>query len=163
LALLRYRRVRSRYRFANRQNLCLSWRSPLDFSDDRSVVCARRGHGYKPVLAPQTINQSAFPRAQHLLRQREKIPEGPYQIHALHKIRLYVSRPDRRVHFKNAIGEFFNPHNLFHLEKTAYAAFALERAIIAPSSGIGKQSFYLKEQNIYVAWINLRKRLEMAA
>jgi hypothetical protein len=161
--LLRYGRIRTRYRFTHRQNLGQSRRSPLDFSDDRSIGCARRGHGYEPVLAPQTIDQSAFPRAQHLLRQREKIPEGPYQIRALHKIRLYISGSDRRVHFKNAIGEFFNPHILVHLEKTAYAAFALKRAIIAPSSGIGKQSFYLKEQNIYVAWINLRKRLEMAA
>jgi len=97
-----------------------------------------------------------------LLRQREKIPEGPYQIRALHKIRLYISRPDRRVHSKNAIGEFLNPHILVHLEKTAYAAFALKRAIIAPNSGIGKQSFYLKQQNIYVSRINLRKGLEMA-
>ena len=160
--MLRYSRIRTRYRFANRQNLCMSRRSPLDFSDDRSIGCACRGHGYEPVLAPQAINQSAFPRTQHLLRQREKIPEGPYQIRALHKIRLYISRPDRRVHFKNAIGEFFNPHNLVHLEKTAYAAFALKRAIIAPSSGIGKQSFYLKEQIICVSWINLRKGLEMA-
>jgi hypothetical protein len=48
-------------------------------------------------------------------------------------------------------------------KKTAYAAFVLERAIIAPSSGIGKQSFYLKEQIIYVAGINLRKGLEMTA
>ena len=47
-------------------------------------------------------------------------------------------------------------------KKTAYAAFVLERAIIAPSSGIGKQSFYLKEQIICVSWINLRKGLEMA-
>ncbi len=52
-----------------------------------------------------------------MLWQREKIPEGPYQICALHKIRLYISRPDRRVHFKNAIGKFFNPHDLVHLEK----------------------------------------------
>jgi hypothetical protein len=140
----------------------MSRRSPLDFSDHRSVGRARRGHGHEPVLAPQAINQSAFPRAQHLLRQRKKIPEGPYQIRALRKIRLYISGPDRRVHFKNAIGEFFNPHSLFHLEKTADAAFALKRAIIAPNSGIGKQSFYLKEQIIYVAWINLRKGLAMA-
>jgi len=99
-----------------------------------------------------------------LLRQREKIPEGPYQIRALHKIRLYISRPDRRVHFKNAIGEFFNPHDLVHLEKkTACAAFALKRAIIAPSSGIGKQFFYLLEQTIFYSWINLRKSFEMAA
>ena len=162
--MLRHGRIRTRYRFANRQNFCMNRWSPLDHSDDRSIGCARCGHGYEPVLAPQAIDQSAFPRAQHLLRQREKIPEGPYQIRALHKIRLYISRPDRRVHFKNAIGEFFNPHKLFHLgKKTAYAGFALKRAIIAPSSGIGKQSFYLKEQNIYVAGINLRKRLEMAA
>ena len=157
--MLRYGGTRTRYRFSNRQNLGQSRRSPLDFSDDRSIGCARRGHRYEPVLAPQAINQSAFPRAQHLLRQREKIPEGPYQISALHKIRLYISRSDRRVHFKNAIGEFFNPHNLVHLEKTAYTASALKRAIIAPNTGIGKQSFYLKEQIIYVAGINLRKSL----
>ena len=160
--MFRHGRVRTRYRFSNRQNLGQSRCSPLDFSDDRSIGRARRGHGYEPVLAPQTINQSAFPRAQHLLRQREKIPEGPHQIRALYKIRLYISGPDRRVHSKNAIGEFFNPHNLVHLEKTAYAAFALKRAIIAPNSGIGKQSFYLKEQIICVSWINLRKGLEMA-
>jgi len=46
---------------------------------------------------------------------------------------------------------------LVHLEKTAYTASALKRAIIAPKMGIGKQSFYLKEQIICVAWINLRK------
>jgi len=161
--LFRYSRIRNRYRFANRQNFCLSPRPPLDFSDHRSIGSARRGHRYEPVLAPQTINQSAFPRAQHLLRQREKIPEGPYQIRALHKIRLHISRPDRRVHSKNAIGKFFNPHDLVHLEKTAYAAFALKRAIIAPRTGIGKQSFYLMNKLFSIPWINLRKRLEMAA
>ena len=156
--MLRYGRVRTGNRSANRQNLGLSRRSPLDFSDDRSVGCARRGHGHEPVLAPQTINQSAFPRAQHLLRQREKIPEGPYQIRALHKIRLYISRPDRRVHFKNAIGKFFNPHDLVHLEKTAYAAFALKRAIIAPRKGIGKQSFLPYEQTIFYSLDQLEKK-----
>ena len=156
--MFRYAGVRTGYRSANRHNLSLSRRSPLDFSDHRSIGCARRGHRYEPVLAPQTINQSAFPRAQHLLRQREKIPEGPYQIRALHKIRLHISRPDRRVHSKNAIGKFFNPHDLVHLEKTAYAAFALKRAIIAPRTGIGKQSFYLKEQTIFYSLDQLEKK-----
>jgi hypothetical protein len=53
----------------------------------------------------------------------------------LREIRLYVSRPDRRVQLKNAIGEFFNPHDLAHLEKTANSAFPLEWAIIAPGMG----------------------------
>jgi hypothetical protein len=43
-------------------------------------------------------------------------------------------------------------------KKTTYAAFALKRAIIAPSSGIGKQSFYLKEQTIYFSLDQLEKR-----
>jgi hypothetical protein len=43
-------------------------------------------------------------------------------------------------------------------KKTAYATFALKRAIIAPESGVGKQSFYLNEQTICIGpWINLRK------
>jgi len=134
-ALFRSSRLRTGNRFANRQNLCLSRRSPLDSPDDRSVGCARCGQGYEPVLGPQTINQSALPGAQHLLRQREKIAERPHQRRALREIRLYVSRPDRRVHFKNAIGEFFNPHDLANLGKTANSAFALKRAIIAPGTG----------------------------
>jgi hypothetical protein len=48
-------------------------------------------------------------------------------------------------------------------KKTAYAAFALKRAIIAPSSGIGKQSFYLKEQTIFYSLDQLEKRRPMAA
>jgi len=155
--LLRYGRIRTGYRFANRQNLGLSRRSPLDFSDDWSVGYARRGHGHEPVLAPQTIDQSTFPRAQHLLRQREKISEGPNQIRALREIRLYKSRPDWRVHFKNAIGKFFNPHDLVHLEKTANAAFALKRAIIAPRTGIGKQIFLSYEQSIFYSLDQLEK------
>jgi hypothetical protein len=42
-------------------------------------------------------------------------------------------------------------------KKTAYTAFVLERAIIAPSSGIGKQSFYLNEQTIFYSPDQLEK------
>jgi hypothetical protein len=38
---------------------------------------------------------------------------------AFYKTRLYVSGSDRRVQFKNAIAEFFNPHVLPHPKKTA--------------------------------------------
>jgi hypothetical protein len=113
MALLCNGRGRSRHRFAN-GHLRRTWRSPFDSSNDndRPVVGANRGHGYKPVLTPQMIDQSAFPRVQHLLWKGEEISESPYQICALQEIRLYISRPDRRVQFKNAIGEFFNPHDL---------------------------------------------------
>jgi hypothetical protein len=43
-------------------------------------------------------------------------------------------------------------------KKTAYAAFALKRAIIAPRMGIGKQSFYLNEQTIFDSPDQLEKR-----
>jgi hypothetical protein len=99
------------------------------------------GEGHEPVLAPQTINQSAFPREQHWLREREKIPERPNQICALQEIRLYVSRPDRRIQFKDAAGEFFNPHDLAHLGKMANFAFALKRALLHLRGDIGKQTF----------------------
>lgn len=116
MALLRHGWLRTGYRFASRQNLCLIRHSPLDSSNDndRPVMCSDRGQRYKFVLAPQAINQSAFARAQHLLRQREKIPERPHQIRALHQIWLQVSRPDGRFQFKHAIGKFFNPHKLAH-------------------------------------------------
>ena len=145
-------------RFAQRQNLGVRRSSPLDPSDDRSVERARYGQGHEPVLAPQTINQSKFPRAQHLLRQREKIPERPNQIYALHKIRFYVSRPDRRVQFKYAAGEFFNPHDLVHLGKDGQLSLYFQSGLLLHHRrGNGKQSFYFHEQTIGLAWINLRK------
>lgn len=137
MALLRHRWLRTRYRFASRQNFCLSRYSPLDSSNDndRPVMCSDGGQRYKFVLAPQTVNQSAFARAEHLLRQREKIPERPHQIRALRQIWLQVSRPDGRFQFKHAIGQFFNPHKLVTLGKTAHTALVLKRAIIAPGTG----------------------------
>jgi hypothetical protein len=127
--------IRTGNRFANRHNLGLSPRSSLNSSDYWSVGRAHCGQGYEPVLAPQTINQSAFPRAQDWLRQREEISECPNQIRALHEIRLYISRTDRRVQFKNAIGEFFNPHDSARLKKAPNFAFAFKAGIIAPEAG----------------------------
>jgi hypothetical protein len=48
-------------------------------------------------------------------------------------------------------------------KKTAYAAFALKRAIIAPSSGIGKQFFYLNEQTIFYSPDHFEKKHSTAA
>ena len=133
--MLRYGWFRTGHRFPNGHNLCLSRHSPLDSSDDRSVVCTHCGHGREVVLPPQAINQSAFPRTQHLLWQREKISKRPNQIRALHEIRLYVSRPDRRVQFNDAITEFFNPHDLPTWKRRPTPPLLLKRAIIAPLMG----------------------------
>ena len=75
-------------RFANWENFRLHRSSPFDSADDRPVGNVRGGQGDEFVLAPQTIDQSELPRAQHWLRQGEKIPERPNQIRALHEIRL---------------------------------------------------------------------------
>ncbi len=93
LALLRDRRCRSgnwfaNGWFANRENFRLNRSSPFDSSDDRFVGKVRGGQGDEPVFAPQTIDQSELPRAQHWLRQGKKIPERPNQRCALHEIRL---------------------------------------------------------------------------
>ena len=136
--LLRCSRLRTGFanrRFAKGQNLGLNGRSTLDSSDHRPVGRARCGQGYEPVLAPQTINQSAFPRTQHLLWQREKIPERPNQVRALREIRLYVSRTDRCVQRKNTIGEFFNPHVHPTWKRRPTPPLLLKRAIIAPQMG----------------------------
>jgi hypothetical protein len=124
--LLRYGGRGIGNRFANRHYLGLGRRTPLNSSDHRSVGCARCGKRHEPVLAPQTINQSTFARAQHLVWQREKISERPYQVCAFYKVRLYISNPDRRVQFKNTIGEFFNPHILPQHKKGSLFVFALK-------------------------------------
>jgi hypothetical protein len=133
----------------------LSRRSPLDSSNDWPVGRARCGQGYEPVPAPQTINQSMFPRAQHLLRQREKIPECPNQIRALQEIRLYISRTDRRVQFKNAIGEFFNPHDWAHLEGTQLRLCFQNAHYCTRGGALGSNLFILRT-NYFAAWISLR-------
>ena len=125
-------------RFANRENFRLRGGSPFDSSDDRFVGHACDGQGDEFVLAPQTIDQSELPRVQHWLREREEIPERPNQICALHEIRLQVSGPDWRVQFKDAAGEFFNPHDLAHWGKMANFAFPLKRALLHRRWGIGK-------------------------
>lgn len=114
LTLFRHSRLGLGHRLAHRQNFCRGGGSPFDPSDHRFFRSAHGGHGYKPAFPPQTIHQSTLPRAQHLLRQRGKVSERPHQIRALRETWLYISRPDRRIYFQNAIGEFFNPHGLAH-------------------------------------------------
>jgi len=95
-----------------------------------------------------------------LLGQREKISERPYQVRAFYKIRLYVSRPDWRIQFKNAIGEFFNPHILVlaHLKETAHSAFALKAGhYCTKDRAMGSNLFVLKGNFFPLSWINLRK------
>jgi hypothetical protein len=133
-AWLRCSGLCSRSRFAKRQHLGLSRRAPLDFSDNRPIVRAHYRHRHEPVLVQQTIDQAELPRAQNLLRQREKISERPNQISALHEIRLYISRTDGRVQFQNAIGKFFNPHVLPTWKKLLNPTVS-KWDIIAPRTG----------------------------
>jgi hypothetical protein len=53
----------------------------------------------------------------------------------LHEIRLQISGPDWRVQFKDAAGEFFNPHDLAHLGKDGQFRLCFEAGIIAPAAG----------------------------
>ena len=131
--------------FSNWQNFGLSWRAPFHSSDDRTLVRARNHASDEPVFITESINQSYFPRTQHLLRQRTKIAKSPHQISALHKIRLNISRSDRRVQLQNAIGKFVNPHRPVTLN-AAKAAAAMKRALLHHRRGIGKQSFYFADK-----------------
>jgi hypothetical protein len=118
------------------------WRgrySPLDSSDDGLVGRAHRGYGHKFVFAPQTIDQSPFPWAQHLLGQRGEVPENPQQICALSEAGLNISRPDQRINLQNAAGEFFNPHTLACLDDTV--EIAESGSLLHRMYGNGKKSF----------------------
>ena len=155
--------LRTGHRFPNGHNLCLSRHSPLDSSDDRYVVCTHCGHGHEVIFAPQTINQSALPGAQHLLRQREKIAERPHQRRALREIRLYVSRPDRRVHFKNAIGKFFHPHKLAHPGKTANSAVGVKAGHYFTRDGALGSNLFILGTNCFRCLDQLEKRHPMGS
>jgi hypothetical protein len=70
-----------------------------------------------------------------LLGQREEISERPNQIRTLREIGLHISGTDRRVQFKNAIGELFNPHVLPTWKRAAHSASSSKAGIIAPRMG----------------------------
>jgi len=75
----------------------------------------------------------------------------------LREIRLYISRTDRRVQFKNAIGEFFNPHDSARLEKAPNFAFAFKAGIIAPEAGHWEANLFILRTNYFAFRISLRK------
>ena len=66
------------------------------------------------------------------------MPEHPHQIRALFEIQPNVSGADRGIHLENALGEFFNPHDLPYLGNMAL----LRRAIIAPEAGQREENLF---------------------
>jgi hypothetical protein len=134
-------RLRTRYQFALRQSLGNLGHAPLDSSDNGEIGQTGWRKGDEAILAAETINQLLLAWPENQVREREEVSERPHQQCALNEVGLQVSRPDRRIQFKDAVGEFFHPHYQAYLNQESNKCPRIRAGYYCTNFGAWEESF----------------------